>query len=65
VISETERRHRLIRSRRGRQRLQLASGGAVNDVPAAGAQSFADRIGRLEVAIAPPLDALSQELLCL
>jgi len=58
------RRRRLLCRRRRLQRLELASGWAVENVPAAGAQLFADRIGRFEVALAPPLDAFGQELFC-
>jgi hypothetical protein len=57
-------RHRLVGRSRRLQRLELAPCGAVEDVPATGAQLFADRIGRFEVAIAPAFDAVGQELLC-
>jgi hypothetical protein len=39
--------------------VELAPGGAVENVPPTRAQLVADRIGRLEVAIAAALDALS------
>jgi hypothetical protein len=55
-------RHRLVRRRRSLQRLELALCGAVENIPTTGPQLFADRIGRLKVAIAPALDAFSQKL---
>jgi hypothetical protein len=45
--------------------MQLAPGRAVHDLPATGAQLFADCIGRLERAAQPALDAFSQQLLSL
>jgi hypothetical protein len=56
------RRRRLVLLGRGLQRLELASRGGVEDVPPAGAELIAYRIGRLEVALAPALDAISQQL---
>jgi hypothetical protein len=49
------------RRRRRLQRLELAPRGAVEDVPPSGAQLFADRIGRFEVALAPAFNACSEE----
>ena len=54
--------HRLLTQRRGFQCLEIAAGGAVDNLPPTGAQLLADRIGRLEVAIAPALYAFSQQL---
>jgi hypothetical protein len=59
---DSSRRHRLVSRRRRRQCLELAPRGAVENVPPTRAQLRADRIGRLEVAIAPALDAFSQKL---
>jgi hypothetical protein len=58
------RRHRLVCRRRRLQRLELAPGWAVEYVPAAGAQLFADGIGSFKVALAAALDAFSQQLFC-
>jgi hypothetical protein len=59
------RRHRFVPRRRSFQRLELAPGGAVENVPPARAQLVADRVSRLEFAIAAELDAFSQQLFSL
>jgi hypothetical protein len=43
------------------ERLQLRSRGAVEHLPPAGPQTFANRIGGGEIAVAPTLDALGDE----
>jgi hypothetical protein len=58
-------RYRLVLGRGRFQRLKFAPLGAVQDIPAAGTQLLADGIGRLEVTIAPALDAFSQKLFSL
>ena len=55
--------HGLRRRRRRLERLKLTACGAVEHIPPAGAQPLADLVGGLEVALAPALDALSQQLL--
>ncbi len=45
--------------------MELAPRGAVENIPPAGTQLVADRIGRLEVAIKSALDAFSQKLFSL
>jgi hypothetical protein len=45
------------------QRLELAPGGAVNDIPPARAQPPPDGVGRFEILVSPELDALSEQLL--
>jgi len=57
-------RDRFVAGRRCFQRRKLATRRAVEDVPSAGTQPLANRIGRLEVAIAPAFDAFGQELFC-
>jgi hypothetical protein len=58
-------RHRLIGRRRSLKCLEVAPLCAVQHVPPTGAQLFADGIGRFEVALAPALDALGQQLFSL
>jgi hypothetical protein len=45
------------------QCVQLTAGGAVEHIPPSRPQALTDVVGRLEVALAPPLDALAQQLL--
>jgi hypothetical protein len=55
--------HRLGGLGRRMQRVQLTAGGAVEHIPTARPQALTDVVGRLEVALAPALDALGQQLL--
>ncbi|MDQ6720419.1 MAG: hypothetical protein M3003_06455 [Candidatus Dormibacteraeota bacterium] len=55
----------LLGRRRSLQSLQLAAFCTVEHVPSAIAQAPADLVGRLEVALAPALDTLGQQLLSL
>ena len=55
------RRHGLACRRRRLQSLELAACGAVEDIPAAGAQPFAYLVGGLEVASQPALYTLGQK----
>jgi len=54
---------RLVAGRRF-QRLELAPGSAVNDVPPTRAKPLADGIGALEVLVPPELNALGEQALC-
>jgi hypothetical protein len=57
-------RHRGRRLAAGRlQGLELASFGAVDDIPSAGAQLFTEGVGGDEVALPPEQDALREESL--
>jgi hypothetical protein len=60
----TGRRRRLAAGL-GLDRLQLAGGSAVDDIPAAGAELLAYGIGGLEVASQTALDPLAQKLFSL
>jgi hypothetical protein len=46
---------------RSLESLQLSARGAVKHLPPAGPQTFANRIGGGEVAVAPALDTLGDE----